>query len=212
MRANSVGRAIGESRPCLVRAWIRPSASWPPSPCRRARGGHGSAPSCCSAPGIAHHLDQRALESRERCERPPRATRPRRSTANARRCRPARSAAPRRCVAIERHGRRHGTRRCAPPDLRGSSGTARPAAGPHSVPFGRRRFCRLRYGCVAFQWRAMSMRRHTQTRSCASMWSRKRCSAPMRPGLPSTRQCMPIDIIRGFSSPSAYSVSKLSRR
>ena len=37
-------------------------------------------------------------------------------------------------------------------------------------------------GWVAFQWRAMSIRAATQTRSCASTWSRKRCKARIAAG------------------------------
>ncbi len=62
--------------------------------------------------------------------------------------------------------------------------------------------------CHGFKWihyqnlPEATERRHTQTCSCRPMWSRKRCSEPMRPGLPSSRQCMPMDIIFGRSSPA----------
>ena len=43
----------------------------------------------------------------------------------------------------------------------------------------------------------MSIRRATQTSSWAAIWSRKRASAPIRPGRPTRRQCSPTDIIFG---------------
>ncbi len=58
-------------------------------------------------------------------------------------------------------------------------------------------------GWVASQWRAMSTRLATQTRSWAKTCSMKRLSARIRPGRPTTRQCKPTDIILGAVSPSA---------
>ena len=58
-------------------------------------------------------------------------------------------------------------------------------------------------GCCAIQWRAMSTRRQSQTRSCLATWSRKRISAAARPGRPIRRECRPTDIIFGWSAPSA---------
>src|SRR5258708_531298 len=70
----------------------------------------------------------------------------------------------------------------------------------------------LRNGCRAIQWRAISTRRQIQTRSWRWTWSRNRASEARRPGPPARRQCSPIDSIFGVSAPSAYSVSKASRR
>ncbi|EWS58157.1 hypothetical protein Y694_03932 [Methylibium sp. T29-B] len=129
------------------------------------------------APGLAHHAHHRMLELRQAGERP---------------LAQCRLGNPRRVLVepVERGQRRLGRRIVEPGERQRGGG-----GGRHVEAFAQ--------GWVACQCRAMSMRRHTQTRSCASMWSRKRCSAPMRPGLPSRRQCMPIDIILGASSPSA---------
>ena len=55
----------------------------------------------------------------------------------------------------------------------------------------------------ACQWRAMSMPRQSQTRSCASTWSTKRLSAAKRPGRPTSRLCRPTLIMPGRAAPSS---------
>ena len=64
-------------------------------------------------------------------------------------------------------------------------------------------------GCIAFQCRAMSMRRATHTRSWRSHVVEKALQRRMRPGRPSSRQCMPIDIIAGRSV--AFGVEHVER-
>ena len=129
--------------------------------------------SCLSRPAPAHDPRHRVLQVRERAEGPLRQRALARSRASARRCRRA-ARRPR----PARGGVELFDGECHVSLLRGRGGLASSAA-------------RCRRGGRPRRGRA------------AAMWSRKRCSARDAPGRPSRRQCMPMLIIFGASSPSA---------
>ena len=114
--------------------------------------------SCASRPASRTTLDERVLELREARERPLRPAPLRRSTASVRRC-----------------------RRAARRIRRATAALSRASVRVSGMVSSIRKRWRVERMDSCFQWRAMSMRRQIQTRSCCCTWSRKRCSAREAP-------------------------------